>query len=69
MDRQSHYKWELTRDELNTVWYALTDKEHIMRERAEKAKTEEDRARCTRLANDCLDLYKQINRMLHIYSW
>ncbi len=71
MDNQSHFKWELTRDELDTIWWALTERETSMRKKAERVHNGE-KLGCTEaeyhsMANKCLDLYGQINRMRNRY--
>ena len=65
MDRQSHYKRELTADDLNTIWYALTDRANRLYKEAEETPglTVEDRGRKRKLARECQSLYQQINRM------
>ena len=63
MDRQSHYKWELTSDELDTIWHALIDRRDKLCESADKTTDPELKQLRKNLAAKCYDLQGQINRM------
>lgn len=63
MDRQSHFKWELTRDELSTIWWALTEKADRLNKEADISQDPVIAANKRKIAKDCTDLYRQINRM------
>lgn len=63
MDRQSHYKWELTEDELNTIWYALIERKDRLNAQAESSKDPEIKELKVSLARECGALQQQINRM------
>ena len=70
MDKQSHYKWELTNDELNTIWYALTDRaDRLYREANAPGVDPALSATKRRLAENCQSLYAQINRMKQRGRW
>lgn len=63
MDRQSHYKWELTADELDTIWWAVMERADRMYEKAEKSIEPDMIALHKSLGRKCRDLQEQINRM------
>lgn len=67
MDKSSHFTWELTRDELSTIWYAVIERAERLEARAKKEGPEESNL-SLRLAAECRDLQGQINRMRN-RSW
>jgi hypothetical protein len=70
MDRQSHYTWTLTRDELHTIQDALRDDEKRLYKRAKSwadAGDSEMERLCEDLAHNRFDLLQQIARMLYRY--
>lgn len=67
MDRCSHYKWELTADELNTIWWAVCERAEKLYKEAEKTDDPEMRQLKMNLANKARDLQGQINRMKNRY--
>lgn len=71
MDRQSLYTWTLTRDELNTIWDALTAQEDKWSNYAKKVRTGQithfTEDECLAEARKYRELYHQINRMRRGY--
>lgn len=71
MDRESHFKWELTREELDTIWWALRDRDDAMRKKAELVRGKEHQLVSEQeylsMAGKCSSLIAQINRMRNRY--
>lgn len=70
MDRQSHYTWTLTRDELNTISDALREAERNYHKQAdcwEKQGRYDMAEMCKALAEKRFDLNKQIARLKRLY--
>lgn len=74
MDKQSHYTWTLTRDELADVWFALTHYADYWEKKAKQAEEIERNGgtprgltsdECWSQARKHRELYGQINRMRH----
>ena len=63
MDNQSHFKWELTSDELDTIWWALIDRKDRLYSEAERCTDPKMRLLKEKLASKCGNLQGQINRM------
>ena len=76
MDRQSHYTWTLTRDEITDVWYALTHYAEYWESKAKKAEEIEAQGKkprgltsyeCREEMHRYCELYRQINRLKRRY--
>lgn len=63
MDRCSHYKWELTADELDTIWWAVVERAEKMYAEAEKTTDPEMKQLMKNRARKARDIQGQINRM------
>ena len=63
MDKVSHYKWELTADELDTIWWAVVERAERLYKQADNTKDAEQARLCRNLGAKCRDLQGQINRM------
>lgn len=67
MDRCSHFKWELTSDELDTIWHAVVERADRLYKQAETETDPEMKQLRKNLANKCRDIQGQINRMRNRY--
>ena len=60
---RNKYVWNLTPDELNTLWYAVIERKDRLYSEAEKTDDLELRQIKRDLAKNCYDLQCQINSM------
>jgi len=63
MDNQSHYKWTLTADELDTIWWSVIDRRDKLLSEAKQCNDAGLRQIKESLARKCYDIQGQINRM------
>ena len=64
---RDNYTWNLTADELNTIWYAVIERKDRLIKELDKTKDLEIRQIKQDLIKSCYDLQVQINKMRSRY--